>query len=155
MFWTDWGSYPKIERATLSGNQRLAIVTTNIHQPNGIDLDKGNKRIFWVDAGLDSVESVDYNGGNRKLLFQQSGLHPFGVALVPPFLFFTDWNAHKEVHQLDAMTGKVLRSYSINGGEPMGIVVYDSSRQPSGMLTSCACACQGPPRAGNIYMNVY
>ena len=132
MFWTDWGLEPKIERATSSGNQRSAIVTTNLYYPNGLDLDKGNQRIFWVDAGLDRVESIDYNGGNRKLLFQQSGLHPFGVTLVPPFLFFTDWNTNREVHKLDALTGEVFRSYSINGGKPMGVVVYDSSRQPSG-----------------------
>ena len=91
MFWTDWGNSPKIERASLSGSQRLAIVTTNLHWPNGIDLDEGNKRIYWVDAGLDKIESVDYNGNNRKVVLLYHGLHPFGVALVPPFLFFTDW----------------------------------------------------------------
>lgn len=131
MFWTDWGLNPKIERATSSGKQRSAIVTTNLYHPNGLDLDKGNQRIFWVDAALDRVESIDYNGGNRKLLFQRSGLHPFGVTLVPPFLFFTDWNTNREVHKLDALTGEVFRSYSINGGKPMGVVVYDGSRQPS------------------------
>ncbi|PFX23095.1 Low-density lipoprotein receptor-related protein 6, partial [Stylophora pistillata] len=131
MFWTDWGAYPKIERATLSGNQRLTIISTNLVWPNGIDLDRGNKRIFWADARLDRVESVDYNGSNRKLLLRGIGLHPFGVALYPPFLFFTDWNSYQG-HKVDATTGKVLASYSTNGGKPMGIVTYDSSRQPSG-----------------------
>ena len=135
MIWTDWGVNPKIERASLSGSQRLAIVTTNLHWPNGIELDRGNKRIFWVDAGHDRVESVDYNGNDRKLLYQQQYLHPFDVALIPPFLFFTDWVAQKEVHQLDAATGHVLRSFSVNGGQPMGIVPYDSSRQPLGIYT--------------------
>lgn len=134
MIWTDWGANPKIERASLSGNQRLAIVTTDLFWPNGIDLDKGNKRIFWVDAGYDRVESVDYDGNSRKLLFELNGLHPFAVSLIPPFLFFTDWSTYKEVHQLDATTGKVLRSSSINGGQPMGIVLYDSSRQPAGIF---------------------
>lgn len=87
-----------------------------------------------MDARLDRIESVDYDGNNRKLLFQESGLHPFGVALIPPFLFFTDWNTRKEVHRLDATTAKVSRSYSINGGRPMGIVAYDYARQPSGKL---------------------
>ena len=136
MFWTDWGLYPKIEKATLSGNQRTSIVTTNLYHPNGLDLDKGNRRIFWVDAGLDRVESIDYNGGNRKLLFQRSGLHPFGITFVPPFLFFTDWHSSREVYKLDALTGKVFRSYNINGGRPMGIVAYDGFRQPSGQLDS-------------------
>lgn len=133
MFWTDWGSSEKIERASLSGNQRVAIVTTYLYFPNGIELDRGNKRIFWVDAGYDRVESVDYNGNNRKRIFHESNLHPFGVTLIPPFLFFTDWLTPEDVHQLDATTGKVIQKYSVNGGTPMGIVAYDGSRQPSGI----------------------
>ena len=128
------GTISKIEKASLSGNQRVTVVTTYLYLPNGIELDKGNKRIFWVDAGYDRVETVDYNGNNRKILFQLRGLHPYGVALVAPFLFFTDWITYHEVHKLDATTGKVLRSYSINGGLPMGIVAYDSARQPSSIL---------------------
>ena len=133
MFWTDCGTSEKIEKALLDGNQRVAIVTTFLYYPNGIELDRGNKRIYWVDAWYDRVETVDYNGNNRKQLFQQSGLHPFGVTLIPPFLFFTDWNTLKEVHQLDATTGHVIRSYSINGGRPMGILAYDYARQPPGI----------------------
>ena len=148
MIWTDWGSNPKIEKASLSGQQRVAIVTTEVYWPNGIDLDRGGKRVYWVDAGYDRVESVDYNGNNRKLLFQMQGLHPFGVALIPPFLFFTDWATHREFHMLDATTGEVLKSFSINGGQPMGIVAYDSGRQPAGnirkvmTLLVITCECQ-------------
>ena len=133
MIWTEVGTYPKIEQASLNGNQRVTVVATSLHLPNGIELDRGNKRIFWVDAGYDRVETVDYNGKNRKILFQLDGLHPYGVVLIAPFLFFTDWNTHHEVHKLDATTGNVLRSYSITGGQPVGIVAYDSARQPSGI----------------------
>ena len=106
MIWSDAGTHPKIEKASLSGNQRVAIVTTYLSYPNGIELDRGNKRIFWVDVRYDRVETVDYNGNNRKILFQQDGLHPYGVVLIAPFLFFTDWNRHHEVHKLEATTGK-------------------------------------------------
>ena len=133
MFWTDWGFNTKLTKASLSGNGTVAIVTTFLSYPNGIELDKGNKRIFWVDAGTDRVESVDYNGKKRMQLFQLKGLHPFGVTLIPPFLFFTDWHTHQEVHALDATNGKVIRSYSINGERPMGIVAYDYARQPKGI----------------------
>jgi len=133
MIWSDAGTHPKIERASLSGNQRVTVVTTFLFHPNGIELDRGNKRIFWADSGYDTVESVDYNGHNRKKLFQQYGLHPFGLVLVAPFLFFTDWMTQLEVHKLDASTGKVIRSYSINGGKPLSIVAYDSTRQSPGI----------------------
>ncbi|XP_066030110.1 low-density lipoprotein receptor-related protein 6 isoform X2 [Pocillopora verrucosa] len=153
MIWTDWGSAPKIEKASLSGQQRVAIVTKEVYWPNGIDLDRGGKRVFWVDAGYDRVESVDYNGNNRKLLFQMRSLHPFGVALIPPFLFFTDWVTNRELHMLDATTGEVLKSFSINGGRPMGIVAYDSGRQPAALgpcsVNNGGCSHFCVPKASN------
>ena len=142
MIWTDWGSTPKIERASLSGQQRVAIVTTGVFWPRGIDLDRGGKRVFWVDAIYERVESIDYNGNNRKLLFRLDflyQLYPFGVALIPPFLFFTDWSTHREIHMLDATTGELLRGFSINGGQPMGTVAYDSGRQPAGNIRGVLC----------------
>lgn len=87
------------------------------------------------------VESVNYNGNNRKLLFQLRGLHLFDVTVIQPFLFFTGWNASYDVYKLDATTGEVLRNYSINGGEPMGIVGYDYHRQPSGILNGIVFEC--------------
>ena len=136
MFWTDWGASPKIEKATLRGTQRVAIVTSNLVWPNGIELDIGNKRIYWVDAGADRIESVDYHGNNRVLLKLVTGYHPFGVALIPPFLFSTDWALAffglSLIHKLDATTGYYVESsYSVRG-RPFGIVAYDSSRQPPG-----------------------
>ena len=133
MFWTDRGTKKKIERASLNGDQRVAIVTKSLYYPNGMELDRGNKRIFWVDAGYGTVESVDYNGKNRKMLYRLSGSHSFGLTLIPPFLFFTDWYTAEDIYQLDATTGKEIRKYSVSGGKPMGIVAYDASRQPAGI----------------------
>lgn len=133
MFWTDWGSSPKIERATLAASQRVTIVTSYLYWPNGIELDTGNKRMYWVEAGWDRIESADYHGNNRTLLTRVRGYHPFGLALVPPFLFSTDWALRSKVHKIDAATGLyVISSFSVPG-RPMGIVAYSKSRQPSGI----------------------
>ena len=134
MIWTDWGSSPKIEKAALTGGQRVAIVTSNIKWPNGIELDRWNKRIYWVDAAVDRIESVDYNGNNRKLLGPISNFHGFGVTIIPPFLFFTDWASNGQIHQVDAMTGYFVVSRVSFTGRPMGIVGYDRSRQPPGKV---------------------
>ena len=133
MFWTDWGLNPRIEKATLNGNQRISIVTSDLYRPNGIELDRGNQKIFWADTGVDRVESVDYDGSNRRLLFQLIGLHPCGVALIPPFLYFTDWATRRGLHKLDADTGDFIISDYTVSGRAMGIVAYDSSRQSSGI----------------------
>ena len=68
--------------------ESVTIVTTHLYLLKGIELDQRNKRIFWVDALSGSVETVDYNGNNRKILFHIPLLHPYGVVLVTPFLFF-------------------------------------------------------------------
>ncbi|XP_022777675.1 low-density lipoprotein receptor-related protein 6-like [Stylophora pistillata] len=132
IFWADWsrGVYPKIKRASLNGSQIIAIVSVNLQQPTGINLDRGNRRIFWVNSRIGTVESVDYDGDSRRALFKQSDLYPFGLAFSPPFLFLTAWQTLKQVYQLDAITGKLLRSYNLSNQKPMDIVAYDESRQP-------------------------
>ena len=134
MFWTDWGSAPKIEKAMLTGGQRVPIVTSNLHWPNGMELDRGNKRIYWVDGGTDRIESVNYQGNNRILLSQVTGFHAFGVAMISPFLFFTDWASGGVLHKLDADTGNYIVNNYKTRGRLMGIVAYDQSRQPPGMV---------------------
>ena len=134
MFWTDWGSSPKIEKATLTGGQRVPIVTLNLQLPNGMELDRGHKRIYWVDGGTDRIESVDYQGNNRILLLRVIGFHAFGIAMISPFLFLTDWASGGVLHKLDADTGNYVVSNYKTRGRLMGIVAYDQSRQPSGMV---------------------
>ena len=81
MFWSDWGSFPRIERAHLDGSQRQAIVSDRIAWPNGLCVDAAAQRIYWVDARLDRLESSDFAGKSRKLLLLNAP-HPFGLALV-------------------------------------------------------------------------
>jgi len=38
MYWTDWGTQPKIERASLDGSDRIVVVSENILWPNGLTL---------------------------------------------------------------------------------------------------------------------
>lgn len=50
LFWTDWGRIPKIERATMAGNQRKTIVTSDLGWPNGLSVDYDEDMIYWADA---------------------------------------------------------------------------------------------------------
>ena len=134
MFWTSSGQTPKIERATLSGTQRVAIVTTNLQLPAGIDLDRRNRLVFWVDEGTDRIEMVDYNGNNRILLFHpsQSAAHFFGITFLSSSLFVSEWS-NKGIYELvNASRGNIdsISGVSVSGVDNvMGLVGYDSSRQ--------------------------
>lgn len=50
LYWTDWGSPAKIERATLGGSFRKAIITTGLSAPNGLTLDYDERMLYWADA---------------------------------------------------------------------------------------------------------
>ena len=52
MYWTDWGTHAKIERATLGGNFRTEIVNSSLVWPNGLTLDYEEQRLYWADASL-------------------------------------------------------------------------------------------------------
>lgn len=52
MYWTDWGTAPRIERAGMDGTHRQVIVNYEVKWPNGITLDLVRKRVYWVSLDL-------------------------------------------------------------------------------------------------------
>ncbi|CAI9624719.1 unnamed protein product, partial [Staurois parvus] len=74
MYWTDWGMNAKIERATLGGNFRTAIVNTSLVWPNGLTLDYEEERIYWADASLQKIERCSLTGTNREVVGWHSNL---------------------------------------------------------------------------------
>ena len=59
MYWTDWGTSPKIERANLDGGHRRIIVKGDLKWPNGLVIDEASQRLFWADASLGKIETSD------------------------------------------------------------------------------------------------
>lgn len=91
MFWTDWGVQPKIERAQMDGTQRVRLVSAGLVWPNGLAVDAQERRVYWVDAQVREVESCDYDGNERRV--ETKGLpYPYGVAVTPTQVYWTDWN---------------------------------------------------------------
>lgn len=95
MFWTDWGSNAKIERAGLDGSHREAIVSYDIEWPNGLTLDLVRRRVFWVDAKLNLISSCDYDGDNRRQILHSTATlrHPFSISVFEDHLYWTDWDS--------------------------------------------------------------
>lgn len=145
MFWTDWGSPPKIEKSTLNGKERSAILTTNVKQLCGITLDRRNKIIFWVDVRIYVVESVDYSGNNRKSLVQRGGMYFYGVTFTSSYLFVNE-RRKKRVFQVDAYNGTVVGIVTPGGFLSGGIVAFDSLLQ----LPEIVCPALPAPTNGAV-----
>ena len=44
MFWTDWGSDPRVEGANLQGEERFVVTSAGVNRPRGITCDYDNER---------------------------------------------------------------------------------------------------------------
>ena len=126
MYWTDWGSNPKIEQAAMDGSLRRSIVTGNLGWPNGLTIDQTTNLLYWADARLDTIEVSDLNGGKRrKILSSAANIHPFGLTVYQGILYWTDW-IHKSISRFDVSNGNT--EMIITGlKKPMDIHLYDAS----------------------------
>ena len=135
MYWTDWGTSPKIEQAEMDGSMRRTIVTENLAWPNGLTVDLTTNRLFWTDALLDKIEVSDLNGRNRQLIMPATAnIHPFGLAVYQDMLYWTDWNT-KSISRFNLSSGKQeMIVYGLK--KPTDIHVFDPSLIFSGRPTS-------------------
>lgn len=68
LFFSDWGTTPRIERADMNGEKRSRIVTSDLGWPNGLSVDKVEKKLYWTDA-LVSYSSLIYEQINNNFTF--------------------------------------------------------------------------------------
>ncbi|CAF1581398.1 unnamed protein product, partial [Rotaria sordida] len=92
LFITDWGKNPRIERASMDGQQRISIVNDSIEMPIGLTLDLIRQEIYFTDHHLNFIEVVNYNGENRrKILANTHFLHgPISVNIYEQYLYWYD-----------------------------------------------------------------
>ncbi|KAK7580566.1 hypothetical protein V9T40_001195 [Parthenolecanium corni] len=136
LFWTDWGTVPRIERAGMDGTHRKIIVTYDVKWPNGLTLDLVQSRIYWVDAKLNIISSCDYDGMDRRLVLHSSVVlkHPFSISTFEDWIYWTDWERHT-IYKANKFTGKnfqnIIPLHMLQN--PMVIHVYHPYRQPDGV----------------------
>ncbi len=80
LFWTDWGKYPRIERANMDGSDRKVLVNTKIFWPNTLALDLPTQRIYFADSKLDYIDYIKYDGTQRTQVLASDKVR--GVSLV-------------------------------------------------------------------------
>ncbi|XP_072019390.1 uncharacterized protein [Amphiura filiformis] len=94
LFWTDWGSTPKIERANADGTNRVTLIDTHLQWPNGLAVDFPGGRMYWCEAGLNRIESSDLNGNNRLVHLNTGNnldIHPYDLGIYQDVIVWSDW----------------------------------------------------------------
>ncbi|XP_070563427.1 very low-density lipoprotein receptor-like [Ptychodera flava] len=134
MYWSDWGEPAKIERAGMNGMDRSVLVDTEIQWPNGLTIDYVTRRIFWADAKLHLLGSCDLHGSDRvNIITSESTLpHPFAITVFGDDMYWTDWET-EQIHKANKFTGGGHITLTEKLYSPMGIHVYHSVRQQSGI----------------------
>ncbi|KAI4873047.1 hypothetical protein NFI96_006125 [Prochilodus magdalenae] len=136
MYWTDWGTNAKIERATLGGNFRTEIVNTSLVWPNGLTLDYDEQRLYWADASLQKIERCSLTGTNREVIVS-TAIYPFAMTVYGQHIFWTDWNT-RSIYRANKHDGSDQRVMLQNlPSRPMDIHVLSNSKQQQ-----CSSPCQ-------------
>ena len=138
MFWTDWGSTPKIERASLAGLNRTVLVNlciSNQYLPFVIFVDYIQDRIYWADALIDGIDSTDLNGNNRRLITNpirpSYNMRPFDFTVYDGVLYWSDWKTYS-IEKLNWTTGAYLGGFGIlTSYRVFGLALLHQSRQPT------------------------
>ena len=106
MFWSDWGSTPKIERAGMDGSHRRVILTDSVRWPNGLTVDFTLDLLYWVDAKLNSISCANLDGSQHRVILssRQHLKHPFSVSVFADHVYWTEWDTHA-IYQAEKFTG--------------------------------------------------
>ncbi|GFO20012.1 low-density lipoprotein receptor [Plakobranchus ocellatus] len=92
MYWSDWGSSPKIEAANYDGSNRRTLIDTGLTWPNGLAIDYEANKLYFVDGGTGTIETMTLQGGSRREVIKDVGSHFFAVDVFGDYLYYTDWN---------------------------------------------------------------
>lgn len=93
-----------------------------------------NNRLYWADSKLAYIASSDFDGNNREWIIANSSslVTLYALTMFGDHLFWTDWKntKHRGIYVCDKRTGVVQRIFTHSKLEPMGIAVFNETRQP-------------------------
>ena len=138
MFFTDWGTFAKIEKANMDGTSRSVIHFSSLVWPNGIAIDSAEEKLYWTDAYLDKIEYSNLDGSDRRTLIDEhtylptTGFskitnseviqHPFALELYGDKVCWTDWTL-KSVICANKYSGGETDFVAFGLGKPEGLHV--------------------------------
>nr|XP_006815763.1 PREDICTED: low-density lipoprotein receptor-related protein 5-like [Saccoglossus kowalevskii] len=136
LIWSDIGMFPKIERTSLSGKERMSLVDFNILRPVAMALDYSNDILFWADETRGTIESITITGSARTVIDSSNSVRTIGgLAVFQDILIWTETdNLALEIIDFDSGQHK----QRITTPDPPGpITVFANSRQQTAADERC------------------
>ena len=130
MYWTDYGTVDKIERASMDGTSRTVLHSTSLRTPYGITLDYDTQTLYWIDYTLDRLESSSVDGRNRRLLTTVNIRCPYGITFYDQKLYWGDWCQHV-IYTISVNSPNSVSTVISTGSNPYRIHVISEERQPT------------------------
>lgn len=129
MYWSSWGSNPKIERAAMDGTMRSVIVQSNLTWPIGLTIDYWGGKLYWADGGTKTIEYSNFDGSGRTKLQGLGDLpHPSGLDVFENLVYWIDWNT-KNIESANKLTGANRTIIAPSVSEIMDVRVFHRSRK--------------------------
>lgn len=129
LFFSDWGTLPRIERADMDGDKRSRIITSDLFWPNGLAVDKVTSYLYWTDAKLHHIKKSDFDGNFQQIVIDfRNEEHPYGITVTRSKIYWTDW----KTLALHSAEKKNLTSRTIIAGNLEGLMdvkVIDASEK--------------------------
>lgn len=93
IFWSDWNrKSPKIEWANMDGTGREIFLSGEfVTLPNSLAIDWDSDELCYADAGTKSIECIQIDTMSRRTAAPDC-TYPFGLAITPTHLYWTDWS---------------------------------------------------------------
>ncbi len=97
MYWTNAGSWDRIQRANLDGSNVEDLVATGLVDPVDVALDLAEGKMYWTDHGTDKIQRANLDGSNVEDLVATGLSYPVGMALdlTGGKIYWTDMNTDK------------------------------------------------------------
>ncbi|KAJ8038439.1 Low-density lipoprotein receptor-related protein 1 [Holothuria leucospilota] len=89
IYFTDWGTHAKIERADGDGTNRLILVDTLIVEPRSLAIDLKERALYWIDDSQNTLERVNYDGTGRNKLESFTQMDAFALVLDDDAFFWS------------------------------------------------------------------
>ncbi|XP_013411103.1 prolow-density lipoprotein receptor-related protein 1 [Lingula anatina] len=137
MFWTDWGTRPRIERARLDGSERRTIMnlTDFIKEPYGLTIDYDAGKLYWCDKALDVICSSNLDGSEAKYIIRENLTDPTSITVFGDYIYWTDnppsspYGAIMRAHKNGSAPIIMWRNTDPRPAKPTDVKIYDQGRQ--------------------------